>query len=311
MADLSQSLARVSPLLTQVAIDYKNKTSDFVADLVLPRLTVDTETGIYFKYDKSALRNEDDIRADGENANRSQFGLTQVTYGPIEAHALWDKATERAARQFGGMAKLKNVTTTNLTQALMIRREVNVVAALTAGITQTVTLSGTNQWSDSSSTPVDAIKTARDTISLNALCIPNTLVLSYKAYSALLVHPQIVGRLNGISVAASQQQLANILGVEKIIVGAARYNTAKQGATDSLSYVWGNDAYLVYVAPTALDNAGELTLGHILELSGEEGLQVMEWREDRAKYDGVQVEMSYLPKIMAAEAGYRFINAVA
>lgn len=311
MADIAQSLARTSPLLKDVAVDYKNGQSEFIAGQILPTLTVDTETGVYFKFDKAALRNEDARVADTATANRARTGLTQVPYGPIEPRALWDAASDRVARQFGGMEALKSNVTTSLMSMLLINKEIETVSALQAGITQTVTLSGTNQWSDSSSTPVDAIKTARDTVALASLRIPNTLVLSYKAYSALLVHPQIIGRLNGITVAATQQQLANILGVERILVGQARYNTVKQGQTDSLSYVWGNDAYLVYIAPNALGNSGELTLGHTLELSGEEGMSVMEWRDERAKYDGVECRWSYLPQIMASEAGYRFINAVA
>jgi len=313
--DQSQSVARVSPVFTKVAIDYFNQDSSFVALQVLPMLKVETDTGIYFQFDKSALRQEQTLRADGTYAAEARDGLSQVTYGPIEDHSLWGKVTDKQARQMGGMTKALNSKTRKVMGRLLIRREIDAKAVLDAAITNTVTLSGTTQWSDSSSDPVSAVKTARETVKLACLMTPNTLVLSYPVWSALLVHPQIIGRLNGLSVAANKALLANILDVQNIIVADAAYNSARQGAADSVSYIWGKDAYLCYVAADASEDVETMTLGHTLTLTAEDGetpeLSVLEWRDARGKFNGVEPHMSYSQKVMAAEAGYRFINAVA
>lgn len=317
MSDIQPSLARVSPLLRGVAIDYKNRADAFVASIIMPEFGVPEKTGIYYKYDKSALRLEDTNRAVGEASNEATFGLSQVSFGPIQDHALKHFTDDDTAKIMGGMDKAKLVATANLTQLMLINRESNLATQLsnTSVLTQNTTLSGTSQWSDYTSgvsDPVGVIQDGKDAIQQNAFVQPNVLMFSYLAYASVINHPSIVGRLNGLTYAAGLDVLATIFGVAKVVVARAAYNTAKQGASDSTSYLWGKHTWLFYVNPSAATAYNELTFGHTLNVQSDGvGITAKEWRDEDREGDYVRIAMPFEHKIMAVEAAYLIKDSVA
>ena len=101
--------------------------------------------------------------------------------------------------------------------------------------------------------------------------------------------------------------LARVFQLEKVLIGEAGKNTAVDGQTDSLSYVWGKHAVIAYVAPKM--GIKTLTAG----LTFVYGTRtVKRWRdEDR---EGTYVRVggdNYIQKIVAVGALYLVKNAVA
>ena len=87
---------------------------------------------------------------------------------------------------------------------------------------------------------------------------PNTMILSAPVWSKLRTHPQIVKAIYPISAegAVTRQQLADLLELKNIHIGASYVNSAKKGQDASLTRVWGNHCTLLYLDPTAETSKG-------------------------------------------------------
>jgi len=176
-------------------------------------------------------------------------------------------------------------------------------------MTQNTTLSGTSQWSDySNSDPIADVRTARTTIHSATFKKPNTMILGKQVFDMLAEHPQIIERIKYSQLGVvTEELLARIFQVEKVLVGEAGSNSAVEGQTDSLSYVWGKHAVLAYIAPKV--GIKTLTLA-VTFTYGER--EVKRWYEQDREGTYVRVgKDNYVQKIVAAGAGYLIKNAIA
>lgn len=305
----------VDPLLTRIAKAYKS--NQFIADRLFPRIPVQNETGYYYVYDQSSLRLEDDLRAGLARANRVDYGLDLDTYGPLLEHSLEQGITKRERRIMGD-EKARRRAVNNVMKKIMLRHEYMVASILTdpAIITQGVDLDTTARWSDaSSSDPIGDIKTGRDTIFATGIAGERlVLAMGYPVWSALQVNDQLINRLgtNTDRTAVTMQQAAAILGVDEIIVGRAMIDSAKEGQSPSLSYVWGNDAILMLMQGEGEESIEQVNPGYTLYLeeeAGRGGPEVDRWFEQSNKGEFVRATDFFEPKLVAAEACYLIQDA--
>jgi hypothetical protein len=137
---------------------------------------------------------------------------------------------------------------------------------------------------------------------------PNKFALGYQAWAKLRHHPDLLGRLSVSTIRVlTPQLLADLIGVEEVLIGDALYNSADEGQTDVMSYVWGKDALLAYVATTPKIKG--LSLGYTLQVT--DARYVDRWDEPWVKAEFVRANDYYEPKLVAAEAGYLFKTVVA
>lgn len=126
--------------------------------------------------------------------------------------------------------------------------------------------------------PLNDIANAKENVLKRCGMAANTIVMGYGAYTALQKCPQIQTALRSIlginarmdaQLEVSPSTLAMMFGVEQVLIGKAAYNTANEGQTASLSWVWA-DAYCLvcYVDNTT---AG-LTAGLGRTFSWDKGL---------------------------------------
>lgn len=299
----------VDPALSNVSIKYTNDT--FIADIVLPMIKVAKQTGKYYIYDKSNLRVDKTNRAAGSAANEIDFGVAPTGTFACDDHALKGFVADEIQDQADAALNPLVDETETVTEKLLLDREVNAAALLnsTANLTNNTTLSGTSQWSDyNNSDPIGDVRTARTSVHTNTFKKPNAIIMAKTVFDILVDHPQIIERVKysqlGIITA---ELLARVLQVDRIIVGEAGQNTAVEGQTDVLAYVWGKHAVVCYIAPKI--SIKMLTLGATFTYSQR---LVKRWRdEDR---EGTYVRIgndNYVQKIIAAAAGYLIVNAVA
>jgi hypothetical protein len=172
----------------------------------------------------------------------------------------------------------------------------------TANLTQNRTLSGSDRWNDfANSDPVVDIETGRAVIKAAGMVAPNTLIMGDEVWSKLKFHPGLLGLLSVASVRTlTLEMAASLLGVEKILVGSAMYNTVDEGQTDATGYVWGKDVILAYIAPTP--KIKQISLGYTLKLKNAR--IVDRWTETPVKTDFVRATDEYEPKIVSVEAAY-------
>lgn len=299
------------PLLTRIAKGFSN--ADFIANTIFPRIDVEKERGSYYVFDKTNYRVEKDLRAGISRANRVDYGLTLADYGPLLERALEQGITDQEKRLMGG-DEARRRATLNVMQKIQLRHESTVATLMadTAIITQNVTLSGTAQWNDyTNSVPFSDIATAVDTIQGTGINSPSktVLVLGYQVYSKLRNHTALINRLGNASDKSplTNAQLAALFDVDEVIVGKSMIDSAKEGQTVSLGYVWGKNAWVMKLA--ANPSIDQVNPGYTLQIPEER--YVDRWDDRSVKAEFVRANDQFEAKLVAAEAVYLIKNAIA
>jgi hypothetical protein len=299
----------VDPALSNVSIKYTNDT--FIADVLLPMLKVAKQTGKYYVYDQSNLRIDSTDRAAGAPANEIDFGVAPTGVFATTDHALKGFVSDEVQDQADAALNPLVDEVETITEKMLLDREQNAATLLfnTSNITNNTTLSGTSQWSDyDNSDPIGDVRTARISVHQNTFKLPNTLVLGKQVYDVLIDHPAIIERIKYSELGiATPELLARIFQVDKVIVGYAGSNTAKEGQTTSLGYIWGKYALVAYIAPQI--RLRMVTLGLTFTYSLR---QAKRWREEDREGTYVRVgNDNYVQLLIAAAAGYLIAAAVA
>jgi hypothetical protein len=169
-------------------------------------------------------------------------------------------------------------------------------------------LSGTSQWSDyTNSDPFTNIRTAISTVQAAIGRRPNTLVFGQATWNKLVDHPDIVERIKySMAGAVTAELVARLFDVEQVLIGSAVYNSADEGATDSLGYIWGKHAWACYITPKPA--LKQITLGYHMSYKTREAEK---WDDGDAKARYVRVHDNYVAEFVAVEAAYLIKNAVA
>jgi hypothetical protein len=279
--------------------------------MIFPVLPVAKQTGKYYVYDKSNLRIDQTQRAAGAAANEIDFGVGPTGTFATDDHALKGFVADEIQDQADAALNPLIDETETVTEKLLLDREQKLATILsaTATMTQNTTLSGTSQWSDyNNSDPIGDVRLARTTIHQNTFKKPNTMFMGKQTFDILAEHPQIIERVKYSQLGVlTEELLARIFQVDKIIVGEAGSNTAAEGQTDSMAYVWGKHAWLAFIAPQI--RLKQVTLGYTFTYSKR---IVKRWRDEDREGTYVRVgNDNYVQKVVAATAGYFIKNAVA
>jgi hypothetical protein len=313
------------PDLLAIANDYSRVNGvrrGYIADQVLPRSRVNSPDFRYMEFPVDEAFFVPDTQVDrlGRLNELTQAATEQpgsvLDWGLAEPVPYRDqKAAQGAAMPFSPLAR----ATRNVTDKVQLAREVRVAnlvfnaASYQAGYN--VTLSGTGQWSDlTNSDPVAVINDA----AAGMLVRPNTLVTSLGVRNILRRHPKVSVALGGSSESGRyvpDAELAEVLGVEKIIVGNTLKATSKRGQTLTTGSIWGKHAALLYIPPTGADGTVDDDNSPAFGLTFQWGDQVAGTYDDPTigLYGGVRVKSgeSLVEKLVAPFAGYFFQNAIA
>jgi hypothetical protein len=114
----------------------------------------------------------------------------------------------------------------------------------------TVTLSGTNQWSNlTASNPIGDVETGKEAIRAKLGRYPDTLFMNAAVRSKLVQHTQIMGRLTNVQRTGTgditDSLLASIFGVDRILIARPIEITSAEGATDVYADLWNDSVGLV------------------------------------------------------------------
>lgn len=299
----------IDTVLTNMSIGFSNP--ELIGEKIFPRLTVQSRTGYFYVFNKSKFRVETDLRTGISRAQRVDYGMVKTAFGPLKEHALEEGIEYEVRDTYPSPMDARADATENVSERLALGHEKAVADILTdtAIVTQSVTLSGVDQWSDfANSDPFDDIETGMATVQAAAMVTPNTAIMGYQVFSKIKHHPDLLGRMSVASIRVlTEDLLAALIGVQNVWVGKAMRNTADEGQADSMSYLWGKNFILAYVSGTP--GIKKMSLGYTLVLNN--GRQVDRWDEPWNKAEFVRVSDYYEAKLVAAEAAYLIKNAVA
>jgi hypothetical protein len=310
-------------ILTNVFLAYPQQ--GFIGEELLPTLSVPDLTGIAFKLDESHLTvPANSLRSGFSRANRVDFNLTTVSYGPLVEHSLEIGITDMIMRLYKEPLTPETNATNVVAGKLNNEKEIAIRDQLTTlanyPTSNKTTLAGAAQWSSDTSSPVADSIAARKAVKLGCGNDANVVAMNPDVRDRLRNHPEIKARIQ-YSTKLTKDELdaaiADVLGVERILVGSAVTSDQVEGAfSGTKNFIWGDDVVFAYVAPApALE---ELSLGYLLRLNPEQAFNmdgsfigVDKWYEQAKKSSFVRANDFYLPWTVANTAGYLLKDVLA
>lgn len=299
-------------VLTNVLLAYPQ--TGFIAEEILPTVNVDALTGVAYKFDNSSQRTPESTEREGlARAQRVDFNLTEVAFGPLKEHSLEIGIPEQVMKRYKSPLAPETNATNNISKRLKVEKEVLVRDFITDAAkyptSNKTILAGTAKFSDNASDPVGVFQTARTAVQLGCGNAANFAVVPQAVIDRLKVHPQLVDRIRyaaRVSEAEMLSVIADIMGVQKIYVGSAVQNSAKEGLADSRSFIWAKDVVFGY--KSEVPAIEELSFGYLLQLEGE--TYVDKWYEQERKAQFIRANDFYLPWAVAYEAAYLVKDAL-
>ncbi len=304
----------IDPHLTGITLAFSNPSTALIADTVMPRVPVDKEEFAYNSFPTEDAFTIPDTRVGRTSAvNQVEFSATRLT-DQTEDYGLEDPIPNKDIENAQGTAyDPEGRAVEVLTDLIALDREVRTAAKVfnTASFSagNKTTLVGVNQWSDATSKPIKAMEDAMDLL----LVKPTDLVLGNAVWRVLSRHPEVLEAVFGSASTQGRikpSDLASILGISRVQIGAAWVNTARKGQTASFARAWGKMAALLYINPNA-DTQRGLTFGVTAQFGTRVAGRIED--EDIGLAGGVRIRVGerVKEKVIAPTAGYLFDAAIA
>lgn len=324
MAQPTPGDVHVNAPLTNVSIAFIQKQDRFIADKVFPNIPVLKQGDVYFTYPKDNwFRTEAKIRAPGTESAGSGYTVSTDSYfaQPIAIHKDIDDQLRANA---DSPINVDRDATEFVTQQLLLKRDSDwktayFTTSLWTGSTTGSDITPGTLWSASLSTPIADITAQAFSIEKKTGFKPNTLVLGPEVWQILRNHPDFTDRVKGGAVTGQPalvnlNLLAQILELDRVLVASTVQNTAVEGATASMSYMFGKNALLCYANPSPslmTPSAGYTFSWNGLLGSGALGNRIKRFRMEQLEVDRIEGEMAYAMKLVAADLGAFFSAVVA
>ena len=297
------------PILSRVSVAYKN--DKYIAETIVPTVLSKGRTGKYFSYDTAKFRKVVSLRGMGAACKEVGYGLSLSSAYVINEHALKELVPNEIVEQSPSPLTPSIDATENVTERLLIEKEYDLATYMkdTGNLTNNTTLTTTDQWSDyANSDPIGDIRTGKQDIHSHIFRDPNVLVLGKEVYDKLIDHPDIIDRIKYSQLGvAGELLLAKLFGVDKVIVGGSGYESATEGASSSMSYIWGKYAWLLYVAPRP--TVKNISFGYHFQMKAPR--RVDRWNDKDREGTFVRVHDDYVKEIISVNCSYLIAGAVA
>lgn len=317
------SQVHINAPLTNISVAFLQAQENFVASSVFPRLPVTKKSDLYFVFPREYwLKNFTRKRAAGTIASVSGYTLTTNTYvteRDAVAHQIPDPIRENADSPLD----LDRQATEWVSQQLLLAQEVDFAAKFFATSIWTGSSTGgditpATTWDDVASTPVEDIRQQKRAILSNTGQEPNVLVCGKALFDRLCDNPDIVDRIKygqtaGAPAVANEQTLAQVLGLDRVVVAKATNQTAAEGAAATYAFILGGrNALLAYAAP----NPGVMqpSAGYKMVWGGagnNMGVQIKRYRREEFESDWIEGGIWYQHNLVSAALGAFFSNAIA
>lgn len=309
---LGPAAVHVDTSLSNLSIQYRNE--EYIGDYLLPMVPVDKLSNVFFKYTKrSRLASPDDQLAQRSQANEITDGRETDSYS-CKSYGLKDYVDALTVENQDSALNEMMDATEALNDVLAFKRELRQAAILTSSAnygSNTAAVSALNRWDvTSGGTIISDIQAARAAIWSGAG--PSKLVgfCSLDVWNAIARNAKILDLFKYTSSGlAYPKQVAGYFGLDDILVGAARKDTANEGQTASYSRIWSDVFGIVRVATRpGLRNA---SFGYTMRFKGR--ISTNQWfKLDAGAEGGYFTRVSYSDdyKVVASDTGYLLTTVI-
>lgn len=318
MPNPTKENVHVNRPLTNIAMNYIQEQSRFVADQVFPYVGVDKKSDSYFEFDKGDLtRIEAKPRSPGAESAGSGYRTSTDTF-TTEVYAFHKDVSDIVRANSDNPLNPDRNATEYVIQNLLMKRELlfgnTFMEPTSSDYSAWGNTDNSSEWHDSTGTPIKDIRDAITTVQ-QVWDKPNVAVMGVDVYNMLRDHDNFVNRVKYTQAPGSftiEQLMADVLDIDKVVVGNAIYNSAEEGASESMGYCIPNDALLLAYAPSTpqidLPAAG-YTFGWE-SLPGADGLNVSmkSFRMEENESDRIEGQMAFDLKQTSSALGYLFYD---
>lgn len=314
----------------------------FVGLRVLPPLGVMKEAASFKKVEiESYLTKVEDTRRAPRSAYpRDFFNWTTDSYDCSE-HGVEEVIDDADVERYGDILRAEQLAAMRAIHRVLQRLEYDIAAAVfntTTWAGAALTTAVSTPWTTvASATPITDIDAAHDKVNAGCGEDANTLVLTKKAFRAILRADQVTNLLkydastvllqlnsgqNSNLVREVMSGLHELLQVEQIVVARGFQNTADRGQSASLSRIWDDTMAMLCVVnddgfggdlEDPRPNIGRTILifstmnGEELpgaDMAGEETLILEEYREEQVRGSVLRPRNKRQVKILHPQAGH-------
>lgn len=317
----------VNQPLANVSVAYFQDQTRFIADRAFPNIPVQKQSDLFYTIPKGAFtRDQMAKRAPGTETKAIGYDVSTDNYY-CDVYGLHHPIPAQIKANYDDPLNADKEATELLTQAGLIRREVNWMTNFfgtgiwteeRAGVATGPTGTQFLRWDVASSTPIEDVEAAKVAVEELTGYEPNTLVIDRHTLSALKNHADILDKLKYGQTAPNPAMvtlniLAQIFGVERVLVARAIKNTALEGATDVFSFIAGKNALLCYVPSSP--GLYTPTAGYTFSWNGymgaaAQGQRIRKYRVETKDSEIVEIDMAFVQKLISADLGAFFLNTV-
>lgn len=282
------------------------KNEGFVADMIFPMAKVKKDSDVFFRYDQSNLRVENTRWSPKTKVKEINWDVTTDSYKTLR-NGLGELIEDDEVENADSPLDIASDTTEIVTEKLLIGREKALATILTTSgnfdSDARPALGASARWNNYASTASDPnvdVQTARKVVYKKTFMRPNTIVLPYEVYESAREHPKVLERIKYVSEAiVTPAVLARLWDVQRVVIAGTGENTANEGQTDSLSYIWGKNAWMGFVEPTP--RLRRPSWGYRI---ASQDMLVERWRDNERKGEMLRVSHKEIHKIVTPSAGY-------
>lgn len=254
MLGLGAGNVHVDAPVDNLLVKYEN--GEMIADAVMPVIRRPRRSDVFRKLKAETAFNIPDARIASDEATPNRAGAQLDANGnfSVKDYALVDFISTDEEANADAPLEPRMIAEDALMGYLMLAREKRVADIVFAAGNygaNTAALSGTDRWDNASSDPVAKILA----VLKNPLVRPDTMVIGVEAWDYLRANAAltkyIVSRnaADGINtpLLVDQNTVARAFRLRQVLIGEAKYNTAREGGTAAYSYIWGKSCALIRV----------------------------------------------------------------
>lgn len=321
MPQPTRSQIHVNRPLTNISVAFVQSDLTFVARKIFKSVPVSKQSDLYYVFPRDQwFTDEMAVRAPASESAGSGYKVETDSYN-CQVWALHQDIADQDRANQDEAIDLDQNATQFLTHKYLLRSERLFVqkyfsASLWTGSTSGGDITPTTKWDNASGNVVADVSAQMTAMQTKTGYRPNFMLVPQIVHDKIKENPDIKDRIKYVERVTgksfSNQNMADLLGVENYVIAGATYNSAKEGATKSMSMILNSDnAALYYSAP----NPGLKvpSAGYIFDWSGyigAQGQQVSTMRAELLKADRVEIEAAFDMKQVASDLGVFFTDVL-
>ena len=272
---------RPHTMLTNVALSYFQNSANYKAKAIFPICKVGLSSDIFYKFRKEdLLRDNWQRKPQYGSVNPFQVSEETDTYNcKVDQNKMaidLIKTTDDKRRQGPGIKDPKQQRAKTMAEQANIHLDRIFASSFFkpgvwnnewSGVDSSVSGNQFIKFSNDNSEPIKFIDARKTEMQQNTGRTPNVIGMGINVYNALKEHPAIIERIkysgsNANPAMVNERVLAELFGINKIVVFNAIENTAKMGQAANMDFICDPDALLLAYA-TSTPSVEEPSAGYI------------------------------------------------